>query len=74
MLNTLRTMFRPGVPFGTMKNDAALCGGLSGFVTAITRMKSAFDALDANHLWPLITYSSPSRSAWVLIMVGSLPE
>ena len=67
-------MSSPGVPFGMMKNDAALCGGLSGLVTAIMRMKSAFDALDANHLCPLITYSSPSRSARVAIMVGSLPE
>ena len=50
------------MPFGMMKNDAALCGGFSGLVTAIMRMKSAFDAFDANHLWPLITYSSPSRS------------
>ena len=50
MLNTSRAMSRPGVPFGMMKNEAALCGGFSGFVTAIIRMKSAFDALDANHL------------------------
>ena len=64
----------PGVPFGMMIIDAALCAALSGLVTTITRMKSAFDALDANHLWPLITYSSPSRTACVLIIVGSLPE
>ena len=51
-----------------------LVGRVSGFVTTIIRMKSAFDAFDANHLWPLITYSSPSRTARVRIIVGSLPE
>ena len=74
MLKTSRAMSSPGVPFGMMKNDAALCGGLSGLVTAIIRMKSALDAFEANHLCPLITYSSPSRSARVVIIVGSLPE
>ena len=34
---------------------------------------SLIDAFDENHLWPLITHSSPSRTAWVLSSVGSAP-
>src|SRR5229473_2800312 len=39
----------------------------------MTIRKSAIDALDENHLWPLITHSSPSRTARVCSSVGSEP-
>ena len=42
-------------------------------VTAITIRKSATDPLDVNHLCPLITHSSPSRTADVANSVGSDP-
>ena len=50
------------------------CGGASGSVTAITIPKAAPSAEDENHLWPLITHSSPSRTAVVRSSVGSAPE
>src|SRR3977135_3118109 len=39
----------------------------------MTIRKSAIEALDENHLWPLITHSSPSRTARVWSSVGSEP-
>ena len=39
----------------------------------ITIKKSLIDAFDENHLWPLITHSSPSRIALVVSSVGSAP-
>ena len=39
----------------------------------MTIRKSLIDAFDENHLWPLITHSSPSRTAAVLSSVGSAP-
>ena len=42
-------------------------------VTAITIRKSATDPLVVNHLCPLITHSSPSRTADVVNSVGSDP-
>ena len=42
-------------------------------VTAITIRKSATDPLEVNHLCPLITHSSPSRTAEVVSSVGSDP-
>ena len=39
----------------------------------MTMRKSATDPLDVNHLWPLITHSSPSRTAVVAMRVGSAP-
>jgi hypothetical protein len=53
--------------------DVPWYGWTSGFVTAITTRKSATDAFDVNHLWPLITHSSPSRTARVRSSVGSAP-
>ena len=46
---------------------------MSGLVTAITMRKSATDPLLVNHLCPLMTYSSPSRTAEVVSRVGSDP-
>ena len=42
-------------------------------VTAITMRKSATEPLVVNHLWPSMIHSSPSRTARVVIMVGSAP-
>ena len=68
-----RTISMPGVPAGTMKIDACLCGRPSGLVSANTRTMSATDALVMNHLWPSITHSSPSSAAVVPMTVGSAP-
>ena len=48
---------------------------ISGFssVRAMRMAKLARWALEMNHLWPLITHSSPSGSACVRISVGSEP-
>jgi hypothetical protein len=48
-------------------------GSTSGFVRHMTMRKSLVDAFDANHLCPLITHSSPSRTARVVRSVGSAP-
>jgi hypothetical protein len=42
-------------------------------VTAITIRKSAIMPLVVNHLWPLMTHSSPSSTAVVESRVGSEP-
>ena len=55
-------MSTPGVSTGTMIIDDPWYGWTSGFVTAITIRKSATDPFDVNHLWPLMTHSSPSRT------------
>ncbi len=39
----------------------------------MTIRKSAIEPLDEYHLWPLMTQSSPSRSARVTSSVGSDP-
>ena len=46
---------------------------MSGFVTAITMKKLAVLAFDEKNFDPLITHSSPSRSARVVNIVGSAP-
>src|SRR6516165_5382934 len=68
-------MFTPGVSVGTMIIEYDLYGGASGsrFVFTITMRKSLTDAFELNHLWPLITHSSPSRTACVVRSVGSAP-
>src|SRR3984893_474566 len=66
-------MSTPGVPTGTMIIDDPWYGWTSGLVTAITIRKSATDPLLVNHLCPLITHSSPSRTADVVSNVGSDP-
>jgi hypothetical protein len=62
-----------GVPTGTMIIDEPWYGETSGSVTHMTMRKSATDAFELNHLWPLITYSSPSSTARVASSVGSAP-
>ena len=56
-----------------MNIEARLWGRASGSVTAMTMRKSAIEPLEVNHLWPLITQSSPSRTARVRSSVGSEP-
>src|SRR5438105_3810944 len=53
---------------------ARRCAGASGSVIANTMANAAPLALVMNHLWPLITQLSPSRTAVLLIVVGSEPE
>ena len=52
---TSRTIVTPGVSAGTMNIDARWYLCASGSVTAITIRKSAIEALEENHLWPLMT-------------------
>ena len=70
---TGRTTSTPGVSTGTMIWLARACGAASGSVTAMTMPNAAPSAPDENHLWPLITQSSPSRTARVRSVVGSEP-
>ena len=65
MVGMSRRMSTPGVSAGTRNIEARWCGRASGSVTAITIRKSATEALLENHLWPVITQSSPSRTARV---------
>ena len=74
IVGTSRRMFTPGVSVGTMiiENDWYGLSSSSPVLT-ITSRKSDTDALDENHLWPLMTHSSPSRTAVVVSSVGSAP-
>src|SRR3954453_21750551 len=68
-----RTIVTPGVSGGTISIDAPWYLCASGSVTAMTIRKSATEALEENHLWPLMTHSSPTSSARVWSRVGSEP-
>ena len=68
-----RTISIPGVPAGTTNTEACRWGRPSGLVSANTSTMSATEALVMNHLWPLITHSSPSLTAVVPMTVGSAP-
>ena len=68
-----RTIVTPGVSAGTSSIDARWYLCASGSVTAMTIRKSATEALEENHLWPLMTHSSPSSTAVVCSSVGSEP-
>ena len=63
----------PGASAGTMIWLVRRRGSASGSVTAITIPKAAPSAPEENHLWPLITHSSPSSTAVVRRLVGSEP-
>jgi len=52
---------------------APLAGPSPSCVRHMTIKKSARLPLDVNHLWPLMTHSSPSRRALVLMARGSEP-
>ena len=59
----------------TRNAELRACGGsASGSVRAMRIAKRAPLAPEMNHLWPLITQSSPSFTARVWISVGSEPE
>ena len=73
MVATSLRISTPGVSTGTMIMDDPEYGCTSGLVTAMTIRKSATEPLLVNHLWPLITHSSPSRTADVDRRVGSDP-
>jgi hypothetical protein len=70
-----RTMVTPGVEVGTMictmgPDPSADPGSLARHMTM---KKSAASPLEVNHLWPLITHSSPSRTALVRMERGPEP-
>nr|CRL71863.1 hypothetical protein CPGR_00782 [Mycolicibacter nonchromogenicus] len=66
-------MTRPGVPAGIKNVDAPRCTGTSGSVMATTMKNDATDALEEKYLRPVITQSSPSRTARVVNTRGSAP-
>ena len=73
IVGTARTISYPGVSVGTMIDENFACPSASGSVIAKTVVKAAREAPLVNHLWPLITHSSPSSTAVVCISVGSEP-
>src|SRR5680860_173185 len=71
-----RTMFTPGASLGTMiwvMRPLASPPPSGSSVRHMTMKKSARLPFEVNHLWPLMTHSSPSRRAVVLIDRGSEP-
>ena len=70
---TWRTMSTPGVSVGTRNIDAPWYTLTSGSVMAITMRKAAVRALDEKNFHPLMTHSSPSRTARVVNCLGSDP-
>ena len=66
-------MFTPGVSVGSRNIDMPWYGLTSGLVTTITMRNDAVFALEEKYFQPLITQSSPSRTALVLNCVGSAP-
>jgi hypothetical protein len=70
---TSRTISTPGVSTSTTNIEARWYLRASGSVTAMTMRKSAIEPLEENHLWPLMTQSSPSLTAVVFSPVGSEP-
>src|SRR4051794_25313217 len=69
------TMLKPGVSVGTMMLVSRSRAPVdeSSLVRQTTIAKAALGAPDVNHLCPLITHSSPSRTAMVLIAYGLDP-
>ncbi|MCY1186275.1 hypothetical protein D9M71_226670 [compost metagenome] len=56
-----------------MNIDWLEISGASASVTTMTMKNSAKRAFEANHFLPLITHSSPSRTAVVVKTCGSAP-
>ena len=73
MTEMLRRIEKPGVSVGTRIRLARRWGAASGSVTAMQTANAAPSAEDANHLWPRITQSPPSRFAVVPIQTGFEP-
>ncbi len=65
---------KPGVSVGTTKIEIPLCLGTSGSVRAASQMWVAKPAREVNTFWPLMTHSSPSRTALVCSEARSVPE
>ena len=71
-----RTMLTPLVAVGTMIwviRPGAPSSPVGSLARHITMKKSASMPLEVNHLWPLMTQSSPSRTASVWMDRGSEP-
>ena len=73
MTEMFRRIEKPGVSVGTRIRLARRWGAASGSVTAMQTANAAPSADDANHLWPRITQSPPSRFAVVPIHTGFEP-
>src|SRR5712692_5272214 len=73
MVGMLRSFFKPGASPGKMIIEARSYASACGSVTSIAIRKSAIMPFDVNHLWPLMTHSSPSSTAVVDSRVGSEP-
>ena len=69
----MRTTSMPGESRGTKTCDCCWCSGASGFVLPITIAieQRGSPTPEDHHLRPLMTYSSPSRSMRVSILVAS---
>lgn len=63
----------PSVPAGIRNVDAPVCTGTSGSVIATTMKKEATEALEEKYFRPVMTQSSPSRTARVVKTRGSAP-
>mmetsp|Transcript_89875 Transcript_89875/g.257465 ORF Transcript_89875/g.257465 Transcript_89875/m.257465 type:complete len:280 (-) Transcript_89875:16-855(-) len=69
-----RKMFTPGASRGTRIIDCCWCRGPEKLVlpSSTKTLHSGRMAPEIHHLWPLTTYSSPSRSMRVEMFVASL--
>ena len=63
----------PGASVGTMKIEMPWCFGASGSVRAASQMCVATSASEVQIFWPLITHSSPTRTARVRSEARSVP-
>jgi hypothetical protein len=68
-----RSIRMPGVSLGTRNIDMPRYALTSGSVTAITMTNLEVRALEEKNLRPVMTQSSPSRSARVVNIFGSAP-
>src|SRR6202020_511072 len=63
----------PGCSIGTNRKEMPLCLGASGSVRVRTKIQLADCAAEVQIFWPLITHSSPSRTARVPRLARSEP-
>ena len=63
----------PGVSMGTRNMVRPLCLGTSGFVRVSRITQSDTCAMVVHIFWPVITHSSPSRTAFVVMDATSEP-
>ena len=64
----------PGVSIGTTNMEIPLCFATLGSVRVASQTKSASPARLVKIFEPLMTYSSPSRTARVVSEARSVPE